>query len=156
MAVFRPYKLQRREPGDERGVHHLRDELSEKRRSRDGLGSVAPASPPIIAWLLLPIRRVRMAPQLPIELIDNIVDSHRHSEKKLLLSLLSAARCFECARRYLYQYVKIDFEPGADKAKPLDVFLFLDLLSFYGADIGQYVVRLELWSVMLVTKNRRA
>ncbi|KAF8891520.1 hypothetical protein CPB85DRAFT_1441004 [Mucidula mucida] len=97
-----------------------------------------------------------MAPQLPIELIDNIVDSHRYGEKKLLLSLLSAGRCFKRARRYLYQYVKIDFEPGADKSKPLDLFLFLDLLTFYGADIGRYVVRLDLRSVMLATKKRRA
>ncbi|KAF9027044.1 hypothetical protein BDZ89DRAFT_1134467 [Hymenopellis radicata] len=94
-----------------------------------------------------------MAPQLPIELIDTIVDSHRYGEKKLLLSLLSAACCFKRARRYLYTYVQIDFKPREDESKPLDLFLFLDILSFYGAAIGAFVVRLDLRSVMLATKG---
>ncbi|KAF9014602.1 hypothetical protein BDZ89DRAFT_1166756 [Hymenopellis radicata] len=92
-----------------------------------------------------------MSPQLPIELIDIIVD-HHSTDSETLLSLVSASRQFKRARRYLYRRVCITFEPRAPK-RGLPLYRFRELLSFYGADISPYVQSITLRRLMLVMKG---
>ncbi len=92
-----------------------------------------------------------MAAQLPLELIDIIVD-HHSTDNETLLAPVSASRRFRRARRYLYRRVRITFEPR-DPKRGLPLFRFQELLSFYGTEISSFVQSIELRRLMLVMKG---